>query len=615
MPYMKSSLCYLVLCILIFSLSTCAQHKIEYFRDADKQLSVQAIANQSFQTLEDNLINFGKDSANHWLKVYIHNDSAHFEKYFFEIDFVWLDSVTFYKQDFTLIKSMIWQTPFSERLYPHRNFILPVLLKPHSDTTVYARLYKKTMLIKGKAEVENEEFFFADRIFDTSFYSFFTGIVAIVFLFSMAVFFTNKDWVYLYYACYILFSLGFTLTGVGFFLPYYQQGIGFITASELRNWMLWFSLLFLMFFIRNYVMGGYTFNRVNLIIWRIAIGLQLALVVQRIALIYFQETTGASPYLLLVIMICCFLMTIVLTFYFVVYSYINNINASLAKNYLVGITPFFLFGILSYFRTFEFIEHSWLLDQKVQVVCVVFDIVVLMFGLGIRYRQLREEKENQSRLALENKLTLQYEKERISRDLHDSVGSQLTIVATSLDAATYLAHKQKLEPQKLEKINENVREAVQNLRDTIWATHQSTISLDSFDKRLRNYVLKAIDDKLQVSIQWSLDKPDATISSMQAINLFRVIQEAIQNILKHAQATQLTIRCEQIEEKIRIVISDNGIGVNEDQTKNTESYGIRNMQNRIHEIKGTFRVESEAGTGTTIHIELPIYTAIAVLSK
>lgn len=612
---MKPALCYWVLCSIIFSFSTHAQHKIEYYRDANKQLSARTVASRAFQPLGNNFINFGQDDANHWLRVQIQNNGAHYEKYFVEIAFVWLDSVAFYRQDLTLIKALTWQTPFAERLYPHRNFILPVLLKPHSDTTVYARFYKKRMLIKGEANVKSEEAFFLNRIFDTGFYSFFTGIVFIVFIFSMVVFFTSKDRVYLYYACYILFLLGFTLTGIGFFLPAYHQGFGFISASELRNWMLWFALLFLMLFIKNYVMDGHPLSRNNRIIWRIAFGLLLSMVFQRAALVYYEATAVSPPYILLVTMICCFLISIVLTFYFVVYSYVRGINASLAKNYLIGITPFFLFGVFSYFRTFEFIEHSWLLDQKVQVACVVFDIVVLMFGLSMRYKALHEEKEKQARLALENKLTLQYEKERISRDLHDSVGSQLTIVATSLDAATYLAHKQKLEPQKLEKINENVREAVQNLRDTIWATHQATISLDDFDKRLRNYVLNAIEDKPEVSIHFALENPAITIGSMQAINLFRVIQEAIQNVLKHAQATKISIKCEQTEGKIRIAIADNGIGMAETTTKNTESYGIRNMLNRIQEIKGELMIESVVGSGTTIQIELPIYTTIAVLNE
>jgi signal transduction histidine kinase len=599
-----------------FALCTHAQNRIDYFRDAGRHLSVSEVAKQPFQVLPDNLINFGQDSANHWLRVHIRNSSNHHEKYFFEIGAVWLDSVYFYKQDLTRIKVLTWRTPFSERLYPHRNFVLPVLLKPHSDTTVYVRFYKKRMLIKGVVSIENEEAFFADRIFDTSYYSFFTGIVAIVFIFAMAIFFTNQDWVYFYYAGYVLFGLGYTLTGVGFFLPFYQEGFfGFITALELRNWLLWVSLVFLMLFIRNYVMGGQTLNRRNLLIWRIALWSLFIMAPQKAAVIYFESTTGTAPYILLVTMVCCFLIAIILTFYFVVYNYVNKINTSLATNYLIGITPFFIFGTFSYFRTFEFIEHSWLLDQKVQVVCVVFDMVVLMFGLGLRYKQLREEKEKQARLALENKLTLQYEKERISRDLHDSVGSQLTIVATSLDAATYLAHKQKLEPQKLEKINENVREAVQNLRDTIWATHQSTISLDNFDKRLRNYVLNAIEDKLEVSVHFALSNPETTISSMQAINLFRVIQEAIQNILKHAQATQITISCEQAEDRISLVIGDNGIGMTETLAKNTESYGMRNMRDRIKEIKGKLRIESKSGSGTSIFIELPIYTAIAVLNE
>ena len=612
---MRSALLHLVLCIYIFTSSTSAQSNVDYFRDAGKRLPLSVIADNDFRPLPNKLINFGKDSANHWLRVHIKNNKASFEKYFFEIDFVWLDSVHFYKQNFALIKALSWQTPFQERLYAHQNFILPILLKPHSDTTIYTRLYKKRMLIKGKASVKEEKVFFSDHIFDTSFYSFFTGIVAIVFMFAMALFFTSKDPIYIYYAFYVMFSLGFTLTASGFFLPLYQKGFGFVSGAELRNWLLWFSLVFLLLFIRNYILGGHVFNRINLIIWKITLGLMLALVFQRLAIIYFEETRGIAPYLLLVIMICCFLLTIVLSFYFVVYSYANKINPLLAKNYLIGITPFFIFGVLSYFRTFEFIGHTWLLDQQVQVICVVFDIVVLMFGLSIRYRTLREEKEKQARLALENKLALQYEKERISRDLHDSVGSQLTIVATSLDAATYLAYKQKLEPQKLEKINENIREAVQSLRDTIWATHQSKISLDDFDKRLRNYALKVIEDKLKVTIDFTVSDTDVYMSSMQAINLFRVIQEAIQNVLKHAQATQLEICCTQIEDTISLSIADNGIGLPTERLKNTDSYGIKNMHNRINEIKGVLKIESVAGKGTKISIEIPIYAANALLKE
>src|SRR6218665_2616844 len=186
---MKSSLLYLVLlCLIIFSVRAHAQHSIDYLRDSTKLLPVNTIAKEVFQPLTDNFINFGQDSAYHWLRIHIQNTSAHHEKYFFEIAFPWLDSVYFYKQNFTCIKAMAWQTPFSERLYPHRNFVLPVLLKPHSDTTVYARFYKKRMLIKGEASVKNEDVFFSKRIFETSFYSFFTGIVAIVFIFAMAVF-------------------------------------------------------------------------------------------------------------------------------------------------------------------------------------------------------------------------------------------------------------------------------------------------------------------------------------------------------------------------------------------------------------------------------------------
>ena len=134
------------------------------------------------------------------------------------------------------------------------------------------------------------------------------------------------------------------------------------------------------------------------------------------------------------------------------------------------------------------------------------------------------------------------EKERISRDLHDSVGSQLTIVTSSLDNAIYLAEKQKLGIDKIEKINEYVREAIQSLRDSIWVTHQKRITFLDFETRLNTYLSKSFDGLLTFTADFKEIQNTVELSSIQAINLFRVLQEAIQNTVKHASANAISIK-------------------------------------------------------------------------
>jgi signal transduction histidine kinase len=133
-------------------------------------------------------------------------------------------------------------------------------------------------------------------------------------------------------------------------------------------------------------------------------------------------------------------------------------------------------------------------------------------------------------------------RERISRDLHDSVGSQLTIVTSSLDNAIYLAEKQKLGIDKIEKINEYVREAIQSLRDSIWVTHQKRITFLDFETRLNTYLSKSFDGLLTFTADFKEIQNTVELSSIQAINLFRVLQEAIQNTVKHASANAISIK-------------------------------------------------------------------------
>ncbi|WP_298348413.1 sensor histidine kinase [Runella sp.] len=186
-------------------------------------------------------------------------------------------------------------------------------------------------------------------------------------------------------------------------------------------------------------------------------------------------------------------------------------------------------------------DTSWL-SYKVRLLCILFDVFVLFVGITLQIRKLRIEKDRAARLALENEINLYKEKERISRDLHDSVGSQLTIVTSSLDNAIYLAEKQKLGIDKIEKINEYVREAIQSLRDSIWVTHQKRITFLDFETRLNTYLSKSFDGLLTFTADFKEIQNTVELSSIQAINLFRVLQEAIQNTVKHASANAISIK-------------------------------------------------------------------------
>lgn len=598
---MKKLILFVVICLL--SLPSRSQSVLFYYRDAEKVFTSKQISQIPFKTYPKNTINFGKDSSNHWMKIQIKNQENSLNRYFVELNFPWLDSVRFYSQDTHLLSVLSWKTPLNERYFEHQNFVLPIQLNAKTDTTIYCQFYKKTMLINGRININKEANFLKDKSFDYAFFGIFGGIMLTVSMFSMFLFLVSKESIYLYYGCYSILYLIFNLTVQGYFLPIYQKGFWIISANEIASWFLWLSQMCMMFFIRAFLWENQILPKWLHITWKSTIFLMNCIVFLKIGWVYYLEKYHDVPNGILLAITFCFLSSIITGFLLALVALIKNINPLTTKLYFIGITPFFLFSIFSYLRNLDLIENHWLLGPHSMVASIAFDVLVLMVGLGFRYRNLRLEKEKQTRLAIENQLRLLLEKERISRDLHDNVGSQLTIISSGIDNAAYLAEKQKLNPEKLLQINETVRETVQNLRDSIWATHQNEISINNFQNRLREYLAKSVGDNMAFHV--NLAGKNVLLSSTLALTLFRIIQEAIQNSLKHAKASEILINGQFDDAKGMVEIADNGTGFKINQAIKAESYGLNNMKQRIEDLAGHLKIVSQPNEGTKITLEFP----------
>ncbi|MDT4879520.1 Signal transduction histidine-protein kinase/phosphatase DegS [compost metagenome] len=100
---------------------------------------------------------------------------------------------------------------------------------------------------------------------------------------------------------------------------------------------------------------------------------------------------------------------------------------------------------------------------------------------------------------------------------------------------------------------------------------------------------------------------EKTIPVQHKIILFRILQECLQNIIKHAQATEIILRTAYTEDQgLKVTVQDNGVGFNVSDQQN-RGLGIGNMERRMHLLQGEFSIESNAGHGTTIHLNIPSY--------
>lgn len=178
------------------------------------------------------------------------------------------------------------------------------------------------------------------------------------------------------------------------------------------------------------------------------------------------------------------------------------------------------------------------------------------------------------------------------------MGSQLAVVSTSLDNSFYLFEKQKLKSEKLENISAEVRLAAQSLRDTIWATYNSEISVLDLKSRIQEFIKKFADENsFKLEMQITVD--NTVLNPIEGLNLFRIVQESLNNIQKYAKADLVKIEGKFTPEMFALSISDNGKGFDLQQVKVNESYGLNNMKSRAEEIEMEFELKSDV-SGTKV---------------
>jgi signal transduction histidine kinase len=238
-------------------------------------------------------------------------------------------------------------------------------------------------------------------------------------------------------------------------------------------------------------------------------------------------------------------------------------------------------------------------------------LVALIGFLIYRQQKLKNKQQEQefelrsaiSKIETQNKL--QEQRLNISRDLHDNIGSQLTFIISSVDNIKYAFDigNTKLDT-KLSNISSFAKSTIEELRDTIWAMNNNEITFEDLESRIHNCIEKAKVAKEEIHFLFTTD-PDlgeVKFSSVEGMNIYRTIQEAVNNSIKYADASQIMIEVKKQYNEIQIVIQDNGLGF--DETTIERGNGLQNMQLRIESIGGKFDLVSESGMGTKITLLL-----------
>jgi signal transduction histidine kinase len=249
-------------------------------------------------------------------------------------------------------------------------------------------------------------------------------------------------------------------------------------------------------------------------------------------------------------------------------------------------------------------ETSLKVQERNNTILLLGSGIFLMGAVGVLgYRQatlkqqrIQQEatlKEQLARAEAQN--ALQQERLRISRELHDNIGAQLTLINSSMD----LAHGAAPNP-RLEEVKKLTLSTIRELRKTVWLINRQSVSLDEFVIKFREFARPVQEAFVQFTVTMEGDGT-RELSSAAATAVFRVLQEAVNNSVKHSHATELRVCLVHVGETLTIAVSDNGRGFT---TGIGSGFGLANMEERVRGLGGTLAVQAAPGAGTRISFEV-----------
>lgn len=198
---------------------------------------------------------------------------------------------------------------------------------------------------------------------------------------------------------------------------------------------------------------------------------------------------------------------------------------------------------------------------------------------------------------------LETERRRIARELHDSVSQQLFAAMMMLSAINeQMEDTDERLKKQLEIVESIVNESQSEMRALL--LHLRPINLEGKTlKKGIEQLLTELKTKIQIKLTWEID--NVSLETGMEDHLFRIIQELLSNTLRHSKAKELEVYLKQYHDSLSLRVIDDGVGFNPNEQK-AGNYGLVNINERVSNMGGTFKVISFLNKGTSIEIKIPL---------
>ena len=552
-------------------------------------------------------VNLGIYNKRHWLKIPLYNNSD-ITNFVYEFNQTNIDSLSLY-----LVKKKKVIRQFKEKgLYFHKNntpaflqnryaYVYDINIPKQDSIVLYVKAnvfddsFKTMNVLWSKDNYKNREREIKIR---STYLVVFLGIVFLIILLSLAMLFFTKQKLYFYYIGFLVVVF-LQITGVRYFIsPILIENTLFF-GNNFEEMLGFLVIFFVMHYTDNFLNLKEYYPKVSK---ATKYGANFSLLIFFLALFLRKyEWFYSFSYVFSKL----FLLIISVTLYFFAYKLARK-KKLMGYYFLIAYAPLMLF-MGHFILTAMKLTNSY--NPLEWEVVIFIEIIVLTIAMAHRYYlMMKQNSDYQKAIIKEQERGIQAmieaqekERSRIARELHDGVVQQIGSVI--LKSRSILAKMNLLDTKESREMLEMLENSNQDLR---------TISHQMMPRALKELgIVSALNDLLENSlgyskINYSLEHFNIKerLPKKIEITIYRIVQELINNIIKHSKASEVSIQIFNTNNTIILIVEDNGVGF--DKKISINGIGLLNISSRLDMVNGDVNFEPSPKSGTLVTIKIPL---------
>lgn len=552
-----------------------------------------------FQPMAQQTLNVGPSASTFWLKFRVVSKTP--TEWFLHVKAPFLKQVDLftetrpgYDETMQYITNVGSALPYHDRPVLTNQTILPLPLVRKDTATIYLRV-RSNSIIRVPLEISTLQYIYENSQENDIAHGFYFGLIAALIIYNLFVFISIRERTYLYYVFYI-FCVALNISYIKghflqFIVPHFPQ-------ANHSNYTGSLAFIFALLFTNSFLNTSYYCPRLRKFGWLIVVSC-----VSIIAL-------SLSGHLLLGFKLNWITVGLFLIYSNVIGFVVLKQGFKPARQYLLAFTALLAGIIIFMMKDMAILPENWFTEGAYQIGSGL-EAVILSFALANKLNTFKREKEITQAEALAQATLFsqqligsqESERKRVAAELHDSLGQSLGLVKNKVLMIKRDAEKPELHEKQLKDLEEMVTEAIQEVRNISYNLRPLHLELLGITQSLHSLLEDVVETGL-IELETDIQNFDNLLTKANEMNVFRIVQESFNNILKHAQATVARIQISKEDAMIAIRIEDNGVGIGPAATEKG-GFGMIGIRERLNILNGQIEILENSPSGTIINIQIP----------